>query len=30
MNKWNAHVVHVAKHINMVGDPFLVRSLGPP
>jgi len=21
MTKWHAHVVHMAKHMNMVGDP---------
>jgi len=26
MTKWHAHVAHVAKHTNMVGDP----GPGPP
>jgi len=21
MTKWHAHVAHMAKHVNMVGDP---------
>jgi len=29
MNKWHAQVVHMAKHMNMVGGPFLVGGLGP-
>jgi len=30
MTKWHAHVVHMAKHMNMVGGLFLVRGPGPP
>jgi len=29
MTKWHAYVVHMAKHINMVVGPFLVRALHP-
>jgi len=29
MTKWHAHVVHMAKHMNMVGGPFLVGGPGP-
>ena len=29
MTKWHAHVVHMAKHTNMVGGPFLVGDPGP-
>jgi len=29
MIKWHAYVVHMAKHINMVGAPCLVRGPGP-
>jgi len=29
MTKWHAHVVDMAKHMNMVGDPFLVGNPGP-
>jgi len=32
MTKWHAHFVHMAKHMNMVGDPVLWGALGqdPP
>jgi len=29
MTKWHAHVVRMAKHVNMVRDPCLVGPLGP-
>jgi len=29
MTKWHAHVVHMAKHMNMVGVPFWWGALGP-
>jgi len=29
MTKWHAHVVLKAKHITMVGGPFLVGGPGP-
>jgi len=29
MTKWHAHVVHMAKHMNMVEDPG-PGNLGPP
>jgi len=29
MTKWHAHVAHMAKHMNMVGDPCLVGCPGP-
>jgi len=28
MTKWQAQVVHMAKHMNMVGDPFWWGALG--
>jgi len=32
MNKWHAHVAHMAKHTNMVGGPLWWGGLdpGPP
>jgi len=35
MTKWHEHVIHMAKHINMVGGPFRwgalgLGALGPP
>jgi len=29
MTKWHAHVEHMAKHMNMVGDPLLWGALRP-
>jgi len=29
MIEWHAHVVHMAKHMNMVEGPCLVRGPGP-
>jgi len=29
MTKWHAHVVPMAKHMDMVGGPFLVGALYP-
>jgi len=29
MPKWNAYIVYLAKHINMVGGLFVERGLGP-
>jgi len=29
MTKWHAHVVHMTKHINMGGGPFVVGGPGP-
>jgi len=29
MTKWHAHVLHMAKHTNMVGGTFLVVGPGP-
>jgi len=29
MTKWHTHVLNMAKHMSMVGGPFLVRALGP-
>jgi len=29
MTKWHAHVVHTAKHINMVEAPVWWGALGP-
>ena len=26
---WHAHVLHMAKHMNMVGSPFVVGAPGP-
>jgi len=28
MTKWHAHVVHMVKHMNMVGGPCLVGCPG--
>jgi len=29
MTNWHAHVVHMAKHTNIVEGPYLVGSPGP-
>jgi len=29
MTKWQAHVAHITKHMNMVGGPLWWGSLGP-
>jgi len=29
MSKGHAHFAHMAKHMNMVGNPSLVGALGP-
>jgi len=29
MTKWHAYIVHMAKHTNMVGGPFVVGGPGP-
>ena len=29
MIKWQAHVIHMAKYINVVGGPLLMRGSGP-
>jgi len=29
MTKWQVHVAHMAKHMNMVGGPLWWGALGP-
>jgi len=29
MTNWHAYVLHMAKHVNMVGDPLWWGALGP-
>jgi len=29
MSNWDAHVPHLAKHMNMVGGPLWWEALGP-